>query len=120
MERKEEVDLIEYGRRIKKLRKDLDLVQDDIANYIGFTRSAYSGIEKGRYGPSLNTFYVIYLFFRNKGLPITTDYLFGISNTYGDDVNEQLKKFSLENEFLKREVTYLRKLVDLLEKQNIK
>lgn len=40
--------LIPIGKRIKKVRRDLDLTQDEVADMVGFSRQALSKIESGK------------------------------------------------------------------------
>ena len=42
------------GRRIKKLRKDTDFSQEDLAHKVGISRVYMGYIEQGRYAPSLS------------------------------------------------------------------
>lgn len=39
--------------RIKYLRQELDISQQDLANQVGVTRQTINALENGRYNPSL-------------------------------------------------------------------
>lgn len=115
-------DPVKFGRIIKNLRREHNLVQDEISGYLGVTRSAFSGIEIGKHGPSINTFLGIYHFFKEKGIPLTTDYLFGLMEKFGRAVDQEVIRLRKENETLVHEndlitqqVDQLKKIVKLLE-----
>lgn len=54
---------IEWKCRLKVFRAEHDLTQQDIADQLGVTRQTISGIEKGKYNPSLVLAYRIAVFF---------------------------------------------------------
>lgn len=111
-------DPVKYGRVIRSLRRDHNLRQDDIAEYLGVTRSAFSGIEIGKHGPSLNTFLGIYYFFKERGLLLTTDYLFGIADKFGRGVDQELIRVRRDLEICEREKTIISEQNEIL-KENI-
>lgn len=101
MAKKNGIDLIRLGKIIYKLRKKHDLIQDDLANYIGIKRASYSGVERGTFGPGPNFIISICKFYREKGELITTDYLYGLEETpgakLGDEERKEMKRLQEEN-----------------------
>lgn len=43
----------ELGNRIKTIRENASLTQDEVAKYLGITREKYAGIELGVFPPTL-------------------------------------------------------------------
>jgi len=91
------------GDRLKLLRLERDLSQEDIANTFNITRQAYSSWERNEYEPSLDTVSKLAQFYN-----VTIDYLFGKTNiredVYKDPklqeyINECVKIY---NKFLKQ------------------
>ena len=54
---------VEWKSRLKVYRAENDLTQEDIANKLQVTRQTISGIEKGKYNPSLVLAYKLAKFF---------------------------------------------------------
>ena len=71
---KEIVDQIRdsFGEKIKKLRKERRLLQQDVATAIGVQKGAITNLERGKYSPSVETVIAIADFFE-----VTTDWLLG-------------------------------------------
>lgn len=44
-----------FGKRVRKMRRYLDLSQEELANKIGTSRSHISALEHGEYEPKLET-----------------------------------------------------------------
>ncbi len=44
-----------FGKRVRKLRRALDMSQEELANKIGTSRSYISALEHGEYEPKLET-----------------------------------------------------------------
>ncbi|UCH94951.1 MAG: helix-turn-helix transcriptional regulator, partial [Candidatus Aminicenantes bacterium] len=59
-----EIDSKEFGLRLKKIRKQLKLKQEDFGNRIGMKNNYLSGIETGRIKPGFDFFYKITREFR--------------------------------------------------------
>ena len=97
---KVKINLKRFGKILYDLRKKHDLIQDDLANYIGVKRASYSGVERGIFGPGPSFVLSIYKFYREKGEMITIDYLYGVENTPGMRLGEEerLRLTKLENE----------------------
>jgi len=102
-------DLVKYGKMVYDLRKKHDLVQDDLADYCGVTRSAFSAIENGRYGPSHRVMLKILKFFRDKGERITMDDCFGVPSIQQEHQQNIEAKQIIE---LRQEVERLSKQLD--------
>lgn len=47
--------MIMLGEKLKNLRNDKDLTQEQVAKYLGLTRGAYAGYELGRRDPDKQT-----------------------------------------------------------------
>lgn len=65
-----------YIDRIRELREDNDLTQKDIAKLLDTTQQVYSRYEKGE-----NEIPVRHIITLAKFYNVTTDYIFGLSNT---------------------------------------
>lgn len=81
---------MEFKERLVKLRKELNLTQEDFAQKIGYTRTAISAWEIGRNEPSNSDTIKIADFFG-----VSTDYLLGKSDTRNNtsNIDESDKKF---------------------------
>ena len=64
-----------FTEKLKDARTEKGLSQQQVAEAIGVTRSAYSNYEQGIREPDLNTLKKICMFFN-----ISSDYLLGIEN----------------------------------------
>lgn len=72
----EELELIKaFGERLKALRNERLLTQQDVADVIGMSQQAYAFYETGQREPSLKTLITIATFF-----DCTVDYLIGVSD----------------------------------------
>ena len=80
------INKINFGKKIKKLRKDMGLSQDELSIVIGKTRSFISNIENGIDSPGLNTCISFSKFFN-----VTLDWLiFDYDNNENIfDINER-------------------------------
>lgn len=81
---------MEFKERLVKLRKELNLTQEDFAQKIGYTRTAISAWEIGRNEPSNSDTIKIADFFG-----VSTDYLLGKSDIRNNtsNIDESDKKF---------------------------
>lgn len=81
---------MEFKERLVKLRKELNLTQEDFAQKIGYTRTAISAWEIGRNEPSNSDTVKIADFFG-----VSTDYLLGKSDVRNNtsNIDESAKKF---------------------------
>jgi len=68
-----------YGARIKKLRVEAGLTQEEMANKTGCTRSAIASWETERREPDIPTFQHLAEFFN-----VPTEYVMGISKEGGN------------------------------------
>lgn len=93
------------GNRLKLLRTEKKLSQEDISNILNVTRQAYSSWERGEFEPSLETIIKLADFYN-----VTVDYLVERTNVrediYKDQrlqeyINESVKIY---NRFLKDHV----------------
>lgn len=50
---------IQIGAKLAKLRKEAKITQEEIANYIGFSRPQYVNIEKGKSRTTVDSLYHI-------------------------------------------------------------
>ena len=76
---------MEFKDRLAKLRKELDLTQEDLAKKIGYTRTAISAWEIGRNEPSYSDIVKIADFFN-----VSLDYLLGKSDVKNPNLNDNL------------------------------
>ena len=60
------------NNRVKELRKEKDLTQEDLAEVIGVSRQTVNAIEKQKFDPSLNTAFKMSKLFE---LPIESIFL---------------------------------------------
>jgi len=60
------------NNRVKELRKEKDLTQEDLAEVIGVSRQTVNAIEKQKFDPSLNTAFKMAKLFE---LPIESIFL---------------------------------------------
>lgn len=101
MDKKASIDLKRLGKILYKLRKKHDLIQDDLADYIGIKRASYSGVERGTFGPGPNFIISVCNFYKEKGELLTTDYLYGLDQTVGaklgDEERREMKRLKEEN-----------------------
>lgn len=82
------------GDRLKLLRSTLHKSQDEIANYLGMSRSSYSHIENNRNQPDIDT--IIKL---SKYYGVSADYLLGTNsenNSDEFDINKYIEKINLK------------------------
>ena len=63
-------DLVEFGQRIRKLRKMKDLSQEGLAEKLGVSHEHLNRIEKGKSGPSLDLIIELSCYF-----DVSIDYL---------------------------------------------
>ena len=85
-------------KRLRDLRISRKLTQNDVANYLGISRSAYTNIENGKRDPDTDTLKKLATFFRT-----TVDDILGISNCENidkQDIAEELERIQqmLENQ----------------------
>ena len=84
---------MEFKDRLIKLRKELNLTQEELAKKIGYTRTAVSAWEIGRNEPSNADTIKLANFFG-----VTTDYLLGKSDVRNYDKDEQDFRFAYHKE----------------------
>lgn len=71
------------NERLKELRKQKKVTQQDVANYLGITRPAYTAYEKGSRNPDYDLLNKLARYFN-----VTTDYLLGTDTTKTKDSTE--------------------------------
>ena len=64
-----------FGEKVKNLREDMDLSQEEFGKIVGITQRKISYIENNKYEPSLRDIREICLFFK-----ISADFLLDIPN----------------------------------------
>ncbi len=79
--------LLNMGKRLKELRTDRKLTQQQLASQIGLATSAISSYESGNRYPSYEV-----LIKYSKIFHVTTDYLLGIESLDTVDVSDLTKK----------------------------
>lgn len=122
MTKTKKIDLKRFGKILYGLRKKHDLIQDDIANYIGVKRASYSGVERGIFGAGPSFILGIYNFYREKKELITIDYLYGVEDSPGMRLGEEerLRLQRLEKDIQSKDIeidllkTELREQKDLV------
>ncbi|UOE54946.1 helix-turn-helix domain-containing protein [Cytobacillus oceanisediminis] len=101
------------GVRITKLRKELKLTQQELADKIGITRAALSHYEKDRREPDTDTLVKMSDFFS-----VTTDYLLGKTDDLknGEKINSAFHEFEKlteeEKDYLDMQLEIYRKMKD--------
>ena len=65
-----------YFQRLKDLREDKDLRQEDVAEILGISQTVYSRYERG-----FQTIPVIHLLKLADYYRVSTDYILGLTNT---------------------------------------
>lgn len=86
------------GNRIKELRKELDLSQDELAQKIGVTRQAVNSYEKGKRNPELAALMKL-----ASELSCTTDFLLGLSDNRTNDASvEEEDSWAILRDSLKK------------------
>lgn len=109
---------VNLGERYRDLRKDRKLTQDDLAQYLGLTRSAINTWEQGLSIPSVNMIISLSQFYG-----VTTDYLLGLDNSDLVDisklspedrvmVHDLVKRLSLPTKKMKKETEIIKELSD--------
>lgn len=109
---------VDLGERYRDLRKDRKLTQDDLAQYLGLTRSAINTWEQGLSIPSVNMIISLSQFYG-----VTTDYLLGldnadlvdITNLSSEDrvmVHDLVKRLSIPTKKMKKETEIIKELTD--------
>lgn len=89
------------GNRIKELRKELDISQDELAQRIGVTRQAVNSYEKGKRNPELAA-----LMRLSAELSCTTDFLLGLSDNRTNDASvEEEDSWAILRDALKKHGT---------------
>lgn len=74
--------------RLKELRTAKHLTQEDIANFLGITRPAYTAYESGKRQPDDNTKMRLAAYYG-----VTVDYLLGVNNTPKWATDKQVTDF---------------------------
>lgn len=75
-----------YFQRLRDLREDKDLRQEDVAKILGISQTVYSRYERG-----YQTIPVIHLLRLADFYGVTTDYILGRTNDSGRSLRERLK-----------------------------
>ena len=79
---------MDYVTRIRNLREDSDLTQNQIAEYLGTSQTMYARYERGA-----NEMPVRHLIRLSKYYGVTMDYLCGLSNDkYGNQSSHPRRK----------------------------
>lgn len=75
-----------YFQRLRDLREDKDLRQEDVAQILGIGQTVYSRYERG-----YQTIPVIHLLRLADFYGVTTDYILGRTNDSGRSLRDRLK-----------------------------
>lgn len=95
------MDKLLFQKRLKNLRSEMKYTQEDIANALGISKSAYGYYEQGKTTPDSNSISILADFFG-----VSTDYLLGRTNlknypetfaAHTDDDMSDEAKAELEN-----------------------
>ena len=97
--------MVDFGSRLKNLRIQNKLTQDELAKKIGVTKSVISAYENDLRLPSFSTLISI-----SKVFSVTTDFLLGIENTD----NKQIIDLSGLTD---KEISALRNLVKAIKRK---
>lgn len=74
--------MIEFGERIKKLRKQKTLTQEQLAKRLWVTKSIISAYESGNKYPSLDMLIKL-----SQTFNVSTDYLLGVNKKQSIDIS---------------------------------
>ena len=66
---------MDYCKRIKDLREDADLTQQNVANYLGTSQTMYARYERGA-----NELPIRHLIMLSKLYGVSTDYILGLND----------------------------------------
>lgn len=112
------------GQRLKSLRKERDMSQQELGDALGITKVSICGYEKGTRTPSLETFALLADFFG-----VTTDYFLGrevsvineddgqyVGSISEDDIRVQ-KEFRKYNELYQKLLEDPKRTVNLINKK---
>ena len=75
-----------YFQRLRDLREDMDLRQEDVAKILGISQTVYSRYERG-----YQTIPVSHLLRLADFYGVTTDYILGRTNDSGRTLRDRLK-----------------------------
>ena len=75
-----------YFQRLRDLREDKDLRQEDVAEILGISQTVYSRYERG-----FQTIPVVHLLRLADFYGVTTDYILGRTNDSGRTLRDRLK-----------------------------
>lgn len=91
-------DVNKFKDRLKELRKDYSITQQELADKIGIVRTAIANYETGRTIPDSDTLTLLAKIFNT-----TTDYLLGISNIRNPYQNKNIKETPEEQDIIPEE-----------------
>lgn len=91
-------DVNKFKDRLKELRKDYSITQQELADKIGIVRTAIANYETGRTIPDSDTLTLLAKIFNT-----TTDYLLGISNIRNPYQNKNIKETPEERDIVPEE-----------------
>ena len=103
------VDKVALGRRIKAMRQNLEMTQEEFADRLNCTNSHLGKIENGKGGISIELLVSV-----ANMLHTTVDQLLLDSYDYKEQVIERVDKFPVKTKILTCDL--LRQLVDIIEK----
>ena len=75
-----------YFQRLRDLREDMDLLQEDVAKILGISQTVYSRYERGYQSIPVNHLLRLADFYG-----VTTDYILGRTNDSGRTLRDRLK-----------------------------
>lgn len=95
-----------FSQRLKYLRKEKKLTQNDMAELLGITRQGYAKYESGSGEPDIKAIDKLANFFN-----VTTDYLLGRSDIKNP---EQMTNEGISNEDYEKLTAYQKEVVDFI------
>lgn len=98
------------GQRIKELRTNKKMTQEDLGKILGVTKVSISGYENGTREPDSQALGVI-----AKHFNVSTDYLLGISNSKNSTKDsEKLLAAHIDDDLSEDELKQVRDFIDFL------
>lgn len=105
---------MEFSERLKKLRKDTDLTQVDVAEKLGISQPAYASWERGVKKPTQDNLVKI-----AQVLNVSVDYLVGNSEEKSDDLGniEFLFRMNSKGLTVEEKEIFKKELIEFMEER---
>ena len=104
----EGIEMVDFGKRLRELRKNNGLTQKDLAEQLSLTKSVISAYENDIRLPSYDVLLAISRIFK-----VSTDYLLGQSKIEADII-ESRKQYADMTGLTEREMELLRNLIHVI------